>query len=117
MSNKTATNGYYTLPNNQGLHFSMNAWYNLKENTGKELHEFGVVLDNGSDIEKAFALGEIIFAAAKANNQEEGEKINFNIYTVRGWFGDVIGPEEIEGITKALLWNTAGALEVDPEKK
>ena len=84
----------------------MNTWYNLKESTGKDLTEYGVALEKGTDIEKAFALAEIVFAAAKAYDQEEGNDINYSIYNVRGWFGSIIGPEEVEGITKALLWNS-----------
>ena len=109
MSNKTTTNGYYTLKvdgKDRTLHFSMNTWYNLKENTGKDLAEYGIILEKGEDIEKAFALAEIIFAAAKAYDQEEGNDIDYNIYKIRGWFGKEIGPEEIKGITEALLWNT-----------
>lgn len=113
---KTPTNGYYELPNGQHLHFSMNTWYNLKEATGKDITDYGQALEKGTDIEKAFALAEIVHAAAKAYNQEEGLKVDFNIYKVRGWFGEVIGPGEIEGITKALLWNSSPGKEAEEGK-
>ncbi len=115
--NKTHTNGYYKLPNDQYLHFSMNTWYNLKESTGKDITDYGVALEKGTDVEKAFALAEIIFAAAKAYDQEEGNDIDYNIYKVRSWFGDVIGASEIEGITKALLWNSTSGEEAKASGK
>ena len=117
---KTTTNGYYTFKvdkKDRVLHFSMNTWYNLKEDTGRDLSEYGKLLDSGSDIEKAFALSEIIFAAAKAYDQEEGIDIDYNIYKVRSWFGSEIGAKEIEGITEALLWNNdTGAKEAGKSK-
>ncbi len=118
MTHKTSTNGYYELPNGLFLHFSMNTWYNLKQDTGKDITEYGQSLETGTDIEKAFALAEIVHAAAKAYNQEEGIDSPLNIYKVRSWFGDTIGAKEIEGITEALLWNTsAPGGEQSDEKK
>ena len=103
---KTPTNGYYTLSNGVTLHFSMNTWYNLKEDTGKDISEYSQYLQTGSDIEKAFALAEIVYASAKAHDQEEGNEIDYNIYKVRGWFGSIIDEKAIQGITKALMWNS-----------
>ena len=114
---KTSTNGYYKLPNDQWLHFSMNTWYNLREDTGKDITEYGKMLEDGADIEKAFALAEIVYAGAKAYDQEEGNDIKYSIYTVRSWFGTIIDTEAIEGITKALLWNSDTGRKDDSEKK
>lgn len=117
---KSTTNGYYFLDikkENIGLHFSMNAWYNLKKNTGKELSEYGKDLDSGSDMDKAIALADIIHSAAQAYIQEEGLDIEYNIYTVRNWFGkDGISAKQIEGVTAALLWNTSAKITAEEKK-
>ena len=104
--NKTTTNGYYTVKSiDKTLHFSMNAWYNLKESTGNELTDYGNALKEGSELEKAIALSDIIFAGMKAYDQEEGNEIDYNIYKIRGWLGGEIKADDINGITKAILWN------------
>ena len=114
---KTPTNGYYTLSNGVTLHFSMNTWYNLKEDTGKDIADYGEALQKGTDVEKAFALAEIVFASAKAHDQEEGNEIDYNIYKIRGWFGSIIDEEAIRGITKALMWNSESGKPATEGKK
>ena len=137
---KTPTNGYYELKipefkenlNKDGilinndkieveksiwLHFSMNTWYNLNEDTGKDITDYSTALQHGTDVEKAFALAEIIFAAAKSYAQEEDIEIDFNIYKIRGWFGSVINEEQIQGITKAIMWNSDSGKKAPEGKK
>ena len=114
---KTPTNGYYTLSNGVVLHFSMNTWYNLNEDTGKDITDYSKALQEGTDVEKAFALAEIVFAAAKAYAQEEGKEIDFNIYKIRGWFGSIIDEKAIQGITQALMWNADSGKKAPEGKK
>ena len=116
---KTPQNGYYRLKTDDSelmLHFSMNAWYDLKERTGMDIAEYSVALEKGTDFDKAISLSEIIFSAIKAYSLEENEEIDVTIYKIRGWLGTIIGPKEIEDITKALMWNNS-SVKKDAKKK
>ena len=87
--NKSIKNGYFTIKNGEGkgkiLHFSMNCWAELKSDTGKSVVEWSKSFYGGDTIDQALHLSEVIFAAAKAHDLEEGNEIDYNVYKVRNW--------------------------------
>ena len=88
---KAKQNGYYKLPSGQYLHFSTNCWFNLLEDTGKQVDQFGLELQAEFDKDKVDVLKvvnlltDLAFAAAKAHDQEEGIEISYNRFKVRDW--------------------------------
>ena len=85
---------YFDLPIEEGtktIHFSTNCWFNLLEDTGLELDEFGENLktyfkDTKKNLPRIVnALTDLAFAAAKAYDQEEDNKIDYNRFKVRTW--------------------------------
>ncbi len=83
---KTVQQGYYKLKGvNKWLHFSMNCWVNLKQDSGKDIGTFGKEYDDADTIGKFMILTEVAYAAAKAYDQEEGNDIDYNIFKVRTW--------------------------------
>ena len=109
--------GYFKLPTDNGtqmLHFSVNAWFNLKEDTGMEFVEVGTKIlalheENVKDLEVLNLLTDVAYAAAKAYDQEEGNEIKYNRYNVRAWMGAL-------GVNDSLdFWNSMVGSTVVPE--
>ena len=103
--------GYFELPTEKGvqlLHFSANAWYNLLEDTGKQVDQFGRELDKEyskkkQDVLKILnLLTDLAYAAAKAHDQEAGNDIAYNRFNVRTWMANLTA-EDSEAFVAAML--------------
>ena len=64
------------------LHFSMNFWSEFTEQLGVPLHEIGDVFTKGISIK---GLRALVYAGILANDQEQGNEIDYNIYSVGTW--------------------------------
>ena len=67
------------------LHFSMNCWVNLKQDTGKDIGTLFSEYDKADNVDQFITLCDIAYAALKANDQEEGNDIDYTIFNVRTW--------------------------------
>ena len=93
--------GFYTVKlggKNRTLHFSMNFWANLTEVLEIKLHEIGKIFDGGVSLNMVRA---IVYSAILANEQEQGNEIDFTIYTVGAWLED-LDATELEKIVEAM---------------
>ena len=93
--------GFYTVKlggKNRTLHFSMNFWANLTEVLEIKLHEIGKIFDDGVSLNMIRA---IVYSAILANEQEQGNEIDFTIYTVGAWLED-LDASELEKIVEAM---------------
>lgn len=103
--------GYYELPNGQKLHFSINAWYVLEEDTGYKPQDFiADLFEEGSREEPneftiLSLLTDLTFAACKAYDLEEGNEITYNKYKIRALIAGM-GGEEIKSLNETLINNS-----------
>lgn len=103
--------GYYTLKSGQKLHFSANAWFNLLEDTGMQADEFGKKLQAEFDKDEPDTLitlnllTDLVFAAAKAYDQEEGNEIKYTFFKVRDWVAQLT-EEDSAGLLQAMTGST-----------
>jgi len=100
MANKKR--GYYTIKlggKNRIMHFSMNFWANFTDELNVSLDQITTVFDKGVNIATIRAL---IYSALLANDQEQGNKIDYNVYTVGAWLED-FDAENIDDIVKAMM--------------
>lgn len=103
-----AQKGYYRLKFNEVLddgsiserskmlHFSMVAWMELQQDTGKDIRIFGAEYEELDDLGKFKLLCEVAFAAAKAYDLEKGNEIDYNIHNMVNWMGYVEPADAIE---------------------
>ena len=109
---KTKQLGYYQFPKNGlNLHFSINSWYNLEEDTGLTSNKF--LIEFGSELQKEdkneFILLDLItdlcLAAARAYAQEEGLEFDYNRFKMRN---DVmlLGEQGIIELSNVIFNNT-----------
>jgi len=68
------------------LHFSMNFWSEFTEQLNISLQDIGNVFENGISLK---GLRALIYSAILANDQEQGNEINYNIFTVGSWLDDL----------------------------
>lgn len=100
MANKKR--GYYTLNlggQNRTLHFSMNFWAAFTDELKVPLDKIGDVFEGGLSINGIRAL---IYAGLLANDQEQGNEIDYNIFTVGAWLED-LDASELENIVNAMM--------------
>ena len=81
------------------LHFSMNFWSEFTEQLGISLQEIGDVFQNGISLK---GLRALIYSAILANDQENGNEIDYNIFTVGAWL-DELEAESINKIVETML--------------
>lgn len=81
------------------LHFSMNFWSEFTEQLGISLQDIGDVFQNGISLK---GLRALIYSAILANDQENGNKIDYNIYSVGAWL-DELEAESINKIVETML--------------
>jgi hypothetical protein len=109
---KTKQIGYYQFPNEGlNLHFSINSWFNLEEDTGltssQFLTEFGTELQKEDKNE--FILLDLItdlcLAAARAYAQEEELEFDYNRFKMRN---DVmlLGEQGMVELSNVIFNNT-----------
>lgn len=100
MANKKR--GYYTLKlgnKNRTLHFSMNFWANLTDILGVSLEEMANIFSDGVSLKNIRA---IIYSALLANDQEQGNEVDYNEFTVGVWLEDVDG-EKLTDMINAMM--------------
>jgi hypothetical protein len=86
MANKKR--GYYTLKiggKMRTMHFSMNFWSNFTDELNIPIDKIGDVFSGGISISTIRAL---IYAGLKAHDQEQGNEIDYNMFTVGMWLED-----------------------------
>lgn len=81
------------------LHFSMNFWSEFTEQMGISLQDIGNVFQNGISLK---GLRALIYSAILANDQENGNDVDYNIFTVGAWLDD-LEAETINDIVNAML--------------
>ena len=81
------------------LHFSMNFWSEFTEQLGLSLQDIGDVFQNGISLK---GLRALIYSAILANDQENGNEIDYNIYSVGAWL-DELEAESINKIVETML--------------
>ena len=81
------------------LHFSMNFWSEFTEQLGISLQDIGDVFQNGISLK---GLRALIYSAILANDQENGNEIDYNIYSVGAWL-DELEAESINKIVETML--------------
>lgn len=99
MANKKR--GYYSIKlggKNRTMHFSMNFWANFTDILGIELDQLGDVFNKGFGLSKIRAL---IYSGLLAYDQEQGNEINYNEFTVGSWL-DEVSTDEITNIINAM---------------
>jgi|TARA_B110000858_G_C17733857_1_gene441496 hypothetical protein len=81
------------------LHFSMNFWSEFTEQLGISLQDIGDVFQNGISLK---GLRALIYSAILANDQENGNEIDYNIYSVGAWL-DELEAESINKIVETMM--------------
>ncbi len=103
--------GYYTLPNGQKMHFSINAWFNLEKDAGMSpqqyMTEFGeeASQEEPNEFRLLDLLTDLVYASCKAYDQEEGNEITYNRFKIRGELVKMNG-EELAGLNNNMLSNS-----------
>lgn len=100
MANKKR--GYYTLAiggRKRTMHFSMNFWSAFTEEMKVPLDKIGEVFEGGISLSGIRAL---VYAGLLANDQEEGNEIDYNIFKVGTWLDD-LDASELEKIVNTML--------------
>ena len=97
---------YYTLElggKNRTLHFSMNFWANFTEGLNIPLDKIGEVFNDGLSISDIRLL---IYSALLAYDQENGNDIDYNEFSVGAWLEEVTAEninEMIEALTQTRI--------------
>jgi hypothetical protein len=100
MANKKR--GYYTLKiggKMRTMHFSMNFWANFTEQLNVPLDKIGDVFNGGISIKGIIAL---IYSGLLANDQEQGNDIDYNQYKVGMWLED-FDAEKLNDIVTSMM--------------
>lgn len=84
---------------NKTLHFSMNFWSEFTEQLGISLQDIGGAFQNGISIK---GLRALVYSAILANDQENGNEIDYNLFTVGAWL-DELDAEKINEIVEVML--------------
>lgn len=100
MANKQR--GYYSMKLGgkvRKLHFSMNFWANFTDNLGIPLDKIGDVFQEGISLG---TIRSLIYSAILANDQEEGNEIDYNEFKVGMWLED-LAAEDLEKIVASMM--------------
>lgn len=81
------------------LHFSMNFWAEFTEQLGISLQDIGSVFQNGISLT---GLRSLIYSAALANDLENNNEVDYNVYSVGTWL-DEIDAETINKIVETMI--------------
>jgi|TARA_R100000149_G_C5774948_1_gene73611 hypothetical protein len=93
--------GFYTVKlggKNRTLHFSMNFWANFTDEMDLPIDKIGSVFEGGVSIT---AIRALVYSALLANEQEQGNEIDFTIFKVGTWLDD-LDASELESIVEAM---------------
>ena len=115
----TKHRGYYDLKTVDGtktLHFAANCWLNLLEDTKMEFDVFTKNFMKAEEEKDILGvvnyMTDVIFAAAKAYDQEKGNEVDYNWFNVRNWVG-ALGEAEGAAITETIT----SSVEIPKEEK
>ena len=100
MANKKR--GYYTTKlggRERTLHFSMNFWANFTEIMKVPLDKIGDLFSGGVSIS---AIRALVYSAILANDQEQGNEIDYNEFKVGDWLEDM-DQNELEKMIGAMM--------------
>lgn len=100
MTNKKR--GYYALKlggRKRTLHFSMNFWANFTDTLNIPLEGIGNVFEGGVSLS---AIRALVYSALLANDQEQGNEIDYNEFKVGAWMED-LAAEDLEKIIAAMM--------------
>lgn len=81
------------------LHFSMNFWVEFTEQLGISLTDIGNVFNGGMSLSGIRAL---IYSAIRANDLEQGNEVDYTLYSVGEWLDD-LEAEKINEIVEAMM--------------
>lgn len=81
------------------LHFSMNFWVEFTEQLGVSLTDIGDVFNGGMSLSGIRAL---IYSALRANDLEQGNEMDYTLYSVGNWLED-LEAEKINEIVEAMM--------------
>ena len=81
------------------LHFSMNFWAEFTEQMGISLQEIGTVFESGVSLN---GLRALIYSAVLANDLENNNDVDYNLYSVGTWLDD-IDAETINQIVETMV--------------
>ena len=81
------------------LHFSMNFWANFTDNLGIPLDKIGDVFQEGISLG---TIRSLIYSAILANDQEEGNEIDYNEFKVGMWLED-LAADDLEKIVASMM--------------
>ena len=81
------------------LHFSMNFWVEVTEQLGVSLTDIGDVFNGGMSLSGIRAL---IYSALRANDLEQGNEVDYTLYSVGNWLED-LEAEKINEIVEAMM--------------
>ena len=81
------------------LHFSMNFWVEFTEQLGVSLTDIGDVFNGGMSLSGIRAL---IYSALRANDLEQGNEVDYTLYSVGNWLED-LEAEKINEIVEAMM--------------
>lgn len=99
MANKRR--GYYTIKlggKNRTMHFSMNFWVNFTDQLNVPLDKIGDLF--GSTLSMK-TIRSLVYSAVLAHDQEEGNEIDYNEFTVGGWM-DELDSDKLTEIVQAM---------------
>lgn len=80
------------------MHFSMNFWSAFTDELNITLDQLGDVFESGISLS---IIREIIYCGLLANDQEQGNEIDYNKFKVGAWLEDV-DANELEKIVAAM---------------
>jgi|TARA_R110000803_G_scaffold133073_1_gene200274 hypothetical protein len=84
---------------NRTLHFSMNFWSEFTEQLGISLQDIGDAFQNGISIK---GLRALVYSAILANDQEQNNEIDYNLFTVGAWL-DELDADKINDIVEVMM--------------
>ena len=84
---------------NRTMHFSMNFWAEFTDVMGISLEQIGQVFENGVSFK---SLRAIIYAGLLANDMENDNAVDYNLYKVGQWMDDFTS-DQINDVVTTML--------------
>lgn len=81
------------------LHFSMNFWAIMEEETGKTLQELSGIISSSMSV---ITIRAMIYSAMKCYDLEKQNEVDYSLFDVGLWM-DELEPEDFTKITETLI--------------
>jgi hypothetical protein len=94
--------GYYSADlggKKRTLRFNMNFWAEFTDQLGIGLEQLGDVFENGVSLS---AIRALIYSALITYDREQGNEIDYNVFTVGSWLDDM-DASELEKVMGAMM--------------